>query len=128
MADAILTRDELRKRWPNFLQGIANDLTNELIRTCPVDKGSLRQSIKYVVQDSVIRIKMLYYGLIIEFGSPPHIIRPRTKDALHWKVGNKDIFAKVVHHPGTRPNPFIRTALRTRLAGIVINNARRHFT
>jgi hypothetical protein len=44
----------------------------------------------------------------LEFGTDPHIIEPKGKifggaDALHWKsTAGKDIFAKIVRHPGSK--------------------------
>ncbi|MFF2612378.1 hypothetical protein [Kitasatospora sp. NPDC058046] len=45
-------------------------------------------------------------------GTRPHIIRPRRAKALRFEVGGRTVFAKVVHHPGTKPNPFLQRALR----------------
>ncbi|MCX5326277.1 hypothetical protein [Streptomyces sp. NBC_00120] len=45
-------------------------------------------------------------------GTRPHIIRPRRKKALRFDVGGRTVFAKVVHHPGTKPNDFLGKALR----------------
>lgn len=55
----------------------------------------------------------------LEFGTRPHIIRPVKAKALRWaaaggatlsgrpKSGAAVHFARVVHHPGTRPYPFM---------------------
>lgn len=55
----------------------------------------------------------------LEFGTRPHIIRPRNAKALRWasggnatlsgrpKAGANVQFAKVVHHPGTSRYPFM---------------------
>jgi hypothetical protein len=45
-------------------------------------------------------------------GTRRHIIRPRTKQALKFKIGGRTVFAKIVHHPGTKPNDFMTKALR----------------
>ncbi|MFD8774471.1 hypothetical protein [Streptomyces sp. NPDC059916] len=45
-------------------------------------------------------------------GTRPHIIRPRRKKALRFDVGGRTVFAKVVHHPGTKANDFLAKALR----------------
>ena len=105
----------------------------------PVDTGLLRRSInlhpivegskEYVLADGV------EYGEAIEYGTDPHIIRPKTKKALsfEWtdyggtmlsKKGRRELQAKhsirimpgkavfkVVHHPGTTAQPFFRPAL-----------------
>ena len=82
---------------------------------CPVDKGLLRASIRlfpstpgfnfYTLADGVT------YGVDVEFGTAPHIIRPKAGKALKFKSGGKTIFAKKIKHPGTRAQPFFRPAM-----------------
>lgn len=45
-------------------------------------------------------------------GTRPHIIRPRRAQALRFPYRGRTVFAAVVHHPGTRANPFLQRALR----------------
>ena len=45
--------------------------------------------------------------------------REKDKESLKFKAGGKQIFAKVVHHPGTRPQPFIRNTIRNKMGQIV---------
>lgn len=120
---------------------IARRVQNELILTCPVDTGRLRNSIKVIPQTNGLLIWMADYGKYVEFGTPPHTIKPKNKQALkfEWteiegkmesKTGRlrkgiskskaKEVFFKKVKHPGTRPNPFVRTMLKTKLRKIVI--------
>lgn len=54
----------------------------------------------------------MFYAPYVNDGTRPHIIRPRTKQALRFRVGGRTVFAKVVHHPGTRARPFLDDALR----------------
>jgi hypothetical protein len=66
----------------------------------------------------------------LEFGTKPHIIRPKNAKALRWaSAGNSRLsgaprsgapvmFAKVVHHPGTRPYPFMIPGIETALRGL----------
>lgn len=112
----------------SFKQGIANDLRNALLDSVPVDTGRLKGSIKVQIKDDEIVIEMNDYGLYVEYGTPPHIIRPKNKNSLKWKSGDKTYFAKVVQHPGTRPNPFIRTTFKQDLVEIVENNAILHLS
>lgn len=53
------------------------------------------------------------YGLFMEVGTRPHIIRPKRPDGwLRWIDRDGRVrFAKVVHHPGTRPYAYLRRAL-----------------
>ncbi len=39
----------------------------------------------------------------LESGTQPHEIRPRDKKALRFQAGGQTVFARVVHHPGTKP-------------------------
>lgn len=69
------------------------------------------------------------YAAAVEFGTKPHDIRPRPgrigrngrPAALAWGGARRlsgnlrsgaspEFFARVVHHPGTRPQPFLRPA------------------
>ncbi len=110
--------DALQKALPD----IARRMQNELVLTAPVDTGRLKNSIKVKVTGNGIVIWMVDYGLYVEFGTPPHLIKPKNKKALKFKKGKKGkaIFAKEVKHPGTRPNPFIRNAIQNKLQNIII--------
>lgn len=48
-------------------------------------------------------------------GTRPHVIRPVRARALKFTVGSRTVYAKVVMHPGTQPNNFLRDALRAAL-------------
>jgi len=114
--------NEIQELLERALPQIAVRLENELVLTCPVDTGLLRNSITVFPNENGLLISMAEYGELVEFGTPPHIIKPQSKQALKFKPkGSKDfIFAKEVRHPGTRPNPFIRNAIQTKLKEIVI--------
>lgn len=74
--------------------------------------GSLTDSYTIVRADA-------NYAAYEEFGTRPHTIRPRNGKTLSWpaagsarlsgsvKRGGSRIYAKVVHHPGTKPHPFL---------------------
>lgn len=48
----------------------------------------------------------------LEEGTRPHVIRPRRAKALRFLNPAGDvIFAKVVHHPGTRAQPWLEPAI-----------------
>lgn len=55
------------------------------------------------------------YAAIHEFGgrTPPHDIYPVKAEALAFTIGGQDIFAKVVHHPGSviPERSFMRSSL-----------------
>lgn len=48
------------------------------------------------------------YALPVEVGTGPHIIVPRTKQALYWPGAEHPV--KRVRHPGTKPSPYLRPA------------------
>lgn len=122
------------------LPEIARRAQNELVITCPVDTGRLKNSIKIIPYGKGLLIKMVDYGALVEFGTPPHIIKPKDKDVLHWHkqkgrtqhshphskgMGKDAFFSKEVKHPGTRPNPFVRTMINTKLRQIIIEELMR---
>ena len=134
MAEAKIRKKDLELFWTQFRIGIANDLVNALARRAPVDSGFLRNSIRYQVNGNVIRISMVDYAIYVEFGTPPHIIEPRNAKALRFNVSGigprggdvtNTVFAKIVHHPGTRPQPFIRTTFAADLPSIIKENIMR---
>lgn len=50
------------------------------------------------------------YARMVEFGTKPHVIRAVHAHVLaNTRTG--DVFGPVVHHPGTRAQPFLRPAL-----------------
>ena len=113
--------------WKEFMNGVANDLTNAIIRRAPFKTGTLANSIQVLkVGDEGFTITMVGYGKDVEFGTPPHIIITKYAKALHWKSGKEDVFATKVHHPGTPPNPFIRSTIHSQLRRILRDNAELH--
>jgi len=115
-----MTRQEFNKKFNQALFIIGELFVQELQRVAPVRDGFLRQNITSEVKGNIINITMPEYGLFLEFGSAPHIIRAKNAKALHWKdKTGSDHFAKVVHHPGTTPQPFIRSTINTKLRDII---------
>lgn len=78
----------------------------------PVKRGTLRRSITSRVEAGGRRGVIgtnLSYAQAVHDGSRAHVIRPRTKKALFWQGAKHPV--RVVHHPGTRANPFFARAL-----------------
>lgn len=92
---------------------IALNLSQELAKAAPVDTGMLKNSIDYKVDGNSINIYMAKHGLYVEFGTAPRIIKPKNAKAIPFEDG------ELKTHPGTRPNPFIRTTVRTKMADII---------
>lgn len=45
-------------------------------------------------------------------GTRPHIIVPKKAKTLRFKSRGKIVYAKIVRHPGTRPNRYLTDSLR----------------
>lgn len=50
------------------------------------------------------------HSAILEFGTRPHVIEPKTKQALAWPGGRHPV--KKVNHPGTPALHILRRALK----------------
>ncbi len=69
------------------------------------------------------------YAAAVEFGTKPHIIRPRNAKVLAWggtrrlsgalaKGSRATHFARVVRHPGTRAQPYLIPSVRKAIADV----------
>lgn len=105
-------------RWFDHVEPLVKD---RLRQAAPVGKGAgagrLRDSIRserVVSATSVVltfTANVPYAGFVLD-GTAPHDIRPRNAQVLHWTGPEGGVFARLVHHPGTRPNPFPERAIR----------------
>jgi HK97 gp10 family phage protein len=102
--------NEVSKIVKDTLYGIETDAKRE----CPVDTGRLRGSITTNITGKLSGETgtNISYAEAVEYGTRPHTIKPKNKQALHWKEGNTDFFAKEVHHPGTKAQPFFEPAVK----------------
>jgi hypothetical protein len=75
--------------------------------TVPVRTGYLLQNWGFEVGSFVARwFPKAQYAPYVEFGTAPHIIKPVNARVLaNAKTG--EIFGTLVHHPGTKANPFM---------------------
>lgn len=119
--------NEIEKAIGYAIPKIAIRIQNELILAAPVDTGRLRNSIRVTSNGNTLTISMVDYAYFVEFGTPPHTIKPKDKQALKFKAGGENVFAKVVKHPGTRPNPFIRNTIRNKIGQIVQEEILKYF-
>jgi hypothetical protein len=103
-------RRALRKRAPQVL--------NRARILAPVDTGRLRSSgrIEYsgffTFKPKATIVFDVDYAEAVHNGTRPHIIRPTRAKALRFTIGGRVVYAKVVHHPGTKGKPFLDRALR----------------
>lgn len=127
MFDIAIDKGDFERKFNLAVNEIAIELTQALAEEAPVDTGFLKNSISYKIEDDKIIISMADYADYVEFGTPPHVITPKSKKALHWKENGEDVFAKKVNHPGTAPNPFIRKTMMTKFPQIVEAALKKHF-
>jgi len=100
---------------------IKNDVVPGLVKTAadyaealmsakaPVRSGRLLGSIQKIVSGNEAVIgPTVPYAVYVEYGTSPHEIRPVFAKVLAFEIKGKMVFTPIVHHPGTKPNPFIR--------------------
>lgn len=120
-ADITALAERLRRAGQNSQQALLDTLMQaatyiaETMKSlCPVDTGNLRDSIGVRSQgDSIVigpDLEQAPYAGYVEFGTAPHEIRPKTAKALRFTIGGQVVFARVVHHPGTKPAYYVARA------------------
>ncbi len=84
----------------------------------PVKTGALRRGVfsdqsatATTVEGWVAESADVKYGLYVEEGTRPHDILPSKANVLAFVVGGKKVFAKIVHHPGTKGQWMFRDSL-----------------
>lgn len=55
------------------------------------------------------------HALFVHWGSKPHVIKPKKRKSLRFAAGNGFIFARFVHHPGYKGDPYLTRAADTAL-------------
>lgn len=96
----------------DVLVSMADEIAEEMRREAPVDTGRLRDAIRVKREGNgvVIGPEGVDYAVYVQYGTPPHEIRPKNAKALRFQINGRTAFATVVHHPGTEPNPFATRA------------------
>lgn len=114
-----MTRIDFESGWEQQLDGEIHDMMARLgqvvfadvKRDTPVDTGRLRNALFLDVDRKSFRIgwRGVEYGIYVEYGTPPHVIRPRAKRALHWPGALHPVAR--VNHPGTPAVAMLRKNL-----------------
>lgn len=91
------------------LHDLAEDVADDARRFAPVDTGALRVSINARGNKVWAGGDIAPYVMHVEFGTKPHVITPRNKKALYWTGAAHPV--KLVRHPGTEAQPFLRPAI-----------------
>lgn len=115
--DPTRVRAEMSRLAARDVARVARQVEERAKQLAPVDTGRLRGSITvrpFVgLRGPSVRVSAdVSYATFVENGTRPHVIRPRTKRALKFKVGGRTVYARVVHHPGTRAVHFMSRAVR----------------
>lgn len=100
-----------------YLKGRAQRLSALAKAQVGVDTGDLKRSIHYKIvrngNDLIARVGSEdRKALMHHNGTRPHIIRARKAQALRFKQHGKIVYAKVVNHPGTKPNRYLTDNLQ----------------
>lgn len=117
------------------LDDIVVQLGAKVIHEAPKKTGNLRRSVHPGPRSHLERTIVIgaNYAAAVNNGTRPHIIVPRNRKTLRFaadasgrrlsgrpRSGADVVFAREVHHPGTRANPFIKRAVeRTNCASIM---------
>jgi len=85
-----------------------------------IDEGKAFKNRTGVLRESIIAvdnrvIAKAPYAPFVEFGTKPHVIRPKKKKALAFETENgKEVVVKKVNHPGSKPYPFFYADMKSR--------------
>lgn len=78
----------------------------------PWKTGKLAGSIVKEIGDGEASIQALApHAVYVVKGIRPHEIRPVNASVLAFEISGKMVFTPIVHHPGTKPNPFMQNAV-----------------
>ena len=98
------------------LDAIYRDMSRKApvkVRNSPGPAGALKRSIRKRPAAFVQQSRRIYVGTdhwhFVEYGTKPHMIYPRYKQALYWPGAGYP--RARVHHPGATANPFIRSSV-----------------
>lgn len=100
------------------LHKIGNRIQQRAKRQVGVKTGALRSSIRMrhvkIRGEAAVKIgAYTNYALLHHRGTRPHVITPNPpRQALVFRSGARIVHAKVVNHPGTRPNRYLTDQLR----------------
>lgn len=130
MSATIKGTPELRARLKALKLGFkpaGRDWGNATVRhmrsSVPQRTGRLRRSfrVKNATQKRAT-VSGHFTAFFIDKGTQAHLIKPRRAERLRWEQGGRTIFARAVHHPRTRAQPFRDRAAKAGLRDAPIAN------
>lgn len=116
------TRVVVQNAGMELLARLARRVVAQAKVNAPVDTGNMRAQIAadpMVTTGMTVRQTIRVggdaaeYAIYVHEGTRPHVIRPRNKSVLMFNGREGKVFAREVHHPGTRARPFLRNALES---------------
>ena len=121
---------KLKKLWEKDLIEARNRRLKESViilqweakKEAPVNNWLLRKNILTKVYSTYAEVfSNLFYAEFVHEGTNPHIIMPKFKKSLHRidPKSKEDRFAKLVHHPGYKGNPFFTKAVDNKKSHII---------
>ena len=107
--DLSLFADKVEEKLlPGLVKGAAEYAYALMSAKAPVRSGRLLGSIRKDVRGLEATIgPTVPYAIYVEYGTAPHEIRPVFASVLRFEVEGKIVFTPIVHHPGTRAQPFV---------------------
>lgn len=111
---------EIEKKLVELVHEVSEDVRFSIMMEAPYQsrddprkKGHLKENI-LIKEDTPLhkRVHTNYrykYAEYVEYGTGPHVIRPRNKKALWWPGAEHPV--REVYHPGTSPNPFFQRGI-----------------
>jgi Ser-tRNA(Ala) deacylase AlaX len=105
-------RDEFDKQLENMVRSLTDIAARWVTREAPRKTGNLKASTRKEFNgDSghvyVSNSQATYFDCVVD-GTRPHDIKPKNGQALYWPGASYPV--KVVHHPGTKANPYLDKA------------------
>jgi HK97 gp10 family phage protein len=115
-----VNRKELAAQAQPIMRRVYHKLTRRTVENAkveaPVKTGRLRASIKEEAEHAFGEMSVrggvsanTPYALFVHQGTRPHFIYARRASALRffWPRVGRVVYFKHVHHPGTKPRPFL---------------------
>ena len=98
---------------PEFIENLADACLDNAYKRAPWRSGFLAMSLTKKVDGNTAQVTpTASYAKFVSLGTRPHQIRPRNAKVLPFPGGQLGgmVFAAVVNHPGTQPNPYLQLA------------------
>jgi len=98
---------------PEFVEKLADACLDNAYKRAPWRSGFLAMSLTKNVDGNTAQVTpTASYAAFVSLGTRPHQIRPRNAKVLPFPGGQLGgmVFAAVVNHPGTQPNPYLQLA------------------